>query len=926
MTVDPPADAERTAATATAVAPPGIASGPQSGAAGEAWPPTEPRGVRIERFVSPEMLRPGVGELVRQSGEAQHCGSIVCRFFDYDEAPHNIDPVKISRLFTGEFLAITHDGRQIEAASGYLPLLLDASMKRRIDRGEIAEFAGDVWCEPAQKAPLGYRFTAYDRRSQSERRRERERLRDARRRQTPERREKERRRKKERLRKAAARVPRTPEQRERDRLGKAAARAAWTPARRERERTARLARTKKRPFLAVDGEGAGRDAAGRQPYRLMRSANDAMDFALRSGDGRSLPVRDCLEFLLSLPARPILVGFAIGYDANQIIRGITKAETLKRILEPRQGDHGPLPVYWGDYSISYQQGQYFRVARVDRSGPTPRVLKGSTRTVYDVFGFFQCSFVSAITTWKVGTYEERAIIAANKDHRGEFSEITDAIDEYCRLECRLLAQMMEKLRDACEAADIRPRQWSGSGWVGAFLLGKHAAPKRPLTSREREREAKEGAAHPRKSDCPRRPERDFGFETAASAAFYGGRAEISRMGHLPLVYQDDIHSAYPAAMVSDQMPCPLHAEWEHRPSLKRLPKDGLYVAKITFTHPPGNRWCGLPFRRKGSDTIFFPLVGTGWYWSVEIEAAAKHMAMRVAAVHDVWVAGPRRCNCPPPYGWVREVYGHRQALDTENPGAGIPLKLGLNSLSGKAAQQVGRAPWHDPVTAGLTTAITRARLLEAIATDPEAVVMIATDSIFSTRKLPLDIGLGLGQWDRTEWPDLFIVMPGVYWSPSALDASIRSRGAPRSVIGKAAPRFIEAFDDWLPKMRDPAARGLMLDKREMLPRVTVAMRVFYGCRWALFAKGQPWLTGRWADETQAIGFDWRAKRDAQQIIVDEHGILTFPRAGSPFEESWGYAPADFDRDDDENEDTLRIDENMLLEAMPDRVEWLPHEQ
>ena len=36
-----------------------------------------------------------------------------------------------------------------------------------------------------------------------------------------------------------------------------------------------------------------------------------------------------------------------------------------------------------------------------------------------------------------------------------------------------------------------------------------------------------------------------------------------------------------------------------------------------------------------------------------------------------------------------------------------------------------------------------ARLVEALAHDPEAVFMLATDAVYSTRPLPLDVGDGL---------------------------------------------------------------------------------------------------------------------------------------------------------------------------------------
>lgn len=89
------------------------------------------------------------------------------------------------------------------------------------------------------------------------------------------------------------------------------------------------------------------------------------------------------------------------------------------------------------------------------------------------------------------------------------------------------------------------------------------------------------------------------------------------------------------------------------------------------------------------------------------------------------------------------VYRQRVALGKDT--RGYPLKLALNSLYGKLAQRSGSGPYHDAAAAGLVTAMTRARLIEAIAYDPEAVVIAATDGVFSLRPLPLDIGDGLGQ-------------------------------------------------------------------------------------------------------------------------------------------------------------------------------------
>jgi hypothetical protein len=501
-----------------------------------------------------------------------------------------------------------------------------------------------------------------------------------------------------------------------------------------------------------------------------------------------------------------------------------------------------------------QQGQYIRVARIDRNGPKPTVIKGSCRTIYETIGLFQCAFIKALGNWEIGTEEERAIIAANKIRRDEFLQLTDGMIAYCKLECRHLAMLMTEFREVCTAAGISPRQWSGAGWLAAALLDKNGFPKRPLTAREVAASAERKSSTSARPPGLRRPERDPKFEMAASQALYGGRFEASRFGAISgPIYQNDKRSAYPAEM--RYLPCPLHTRWQHKPYANRLPENGIYLAKVSFSHPDGP-WCGLPFRHKGG--LFWPLQGTGRYWSPEIEAAQRHLQASFV-VHDVWTAH-RTCDCQP-FSWVDDLYEARRRIGSNT--RGYPLKLGLNSLFGKMAQRSGRAPYHDVVSAGLITSFTRARLIEAIGQDPHSAVMVATDCVFSTRPRSLDIGDGLGQWEEKILPDLFIVKPGVYWSPSDLQNSIKSRGAPRSIIGPAASRFHETFDEWLRLLRLPGAMKRVLEERQ-IPSVAVTVRVFNGCRLAL-ARGKPWLAGKWEDVARLESFEWESKRDAKRI-------------------------------------------------------------
>jgi len=303
----------------------------------------------------------------------------------------------------------------------------------------------------------------------------------------------EERRERERQRKREARKQQTPDQRERERLRKQEARKHQTLEQREREKERERARSRKklRLFMAIDGEGGGTDNLDRQNYLLMVASEPVSgEERILHQNGKPFSVKDYLEFLLLLPAEYILVGYGFGYDATQILRGI-KQETLRRILNPPQGKNGPSYTYWGDYAIIYQQGQYLRVARVDRSAPKPTVIKGSSRTVYETLGFFQTPFVKAIENWAIGSDQERVIIAENKARRVEFSELTKGIIEYCKLECRCLALLMTEFRKVCIAAGILPKQWSGAGWLASALLDKHGVPKRPLSAREIAAQAEE---------------------------------------------------------------------------------------------------------------------------------------------------------------------------------------------------------------------------------------------------------------------------------------------------------------------------------------------------------------------------------------------------------------------------------------------------
>lgn len=627
------------------------------------------------------------------------------------------------------------------------------------------------------------------------------------------------------------------------------------------------ARTTK-PFIGVDGEGAGVDEYGRQNLLLLRAGRrELFNNNLRLGTA------DCIDFLLSAPANALLCGYYFTYDATQILRDLPRGR-LEKLFEPKERGEGKSPyVFWDKYAIDFQPRQFLRVARL-QSRESTKVIPGSARTINEVGGFFQKSFVEALKDWSVCDAETLAFIASQKDRRSEFVEITELEKAYCKAECKALAQLMEKLREVCAEAKIEPRQWRGAGWLAARLHEINKTPKRK-----------------------HRPARAVGLDNMAMRAYYGGRFEITTIGRIPgPIYEYDINSAYPAAML--QLPCPLHTKWKaHKHDApEAFATADFAVADICFDHQTyKNRdiqLCGFPVRRKGK--LFWPQQAGGIYWKDEILAAKK--AGAIMEIKSCFCA-KRSCQCSP-YVWVKDLYEYRKSIGKSQ--RGYPIKLGINGLYGKLAQRQGDAPYRDHIAAGMITAITRAKLIEAYTQAPDAIVMMATDSIFSTRPLQLDIGDRLGQWEHKLRPTgLFVVQPGIYWSPGSDETQPKTRGIPRSKVIEHRAEFEQAWDRW--------CAG---DGPDIPPSVTVPMTSFIGHRLAL-ARNKPQLAGCWLASPKAISFDWQGKR--QPAGAPQGGMLrTRPIIGSPELVSEAYDPAaQFD-----------FEQQMLeQEAAPDYEPW-----
>ena len=494
------------------------------------------------------------------------------------------------------------------------------------------------------------------------------------------------------------------------------------------------AQTSTGQFIAVDGEGMT-DSEGKHHYILLAASNGAH----LHRDGEPIRTWDCLNFLCELPQKDIKVGFAFSYDVNMILRDLPFA-TLKMMHEGRT-------VQFQGFVIHYLPRRRLSITRK---------ATGDKCIVYDVFGFFQASFVNTLRTWNVGTPEERERIAQMKGQRGSFrADQMPEILAYCLDECRLLVATMDRLKASLDGLELTIRNWWGAGAVAASILGKENA----------------------KAYIPEPP-------TGAVAryllcAYFGGRFDTVMIGNLKLAWGYDIRSAYPSIM--RRLPCMKHGKWQR---VGIYEPNQIALWRVQWETKYEDAWTPFPVRLE-DQRIFYPSKGKGIYWGSEVDAAVALFgdAIKVSGGY-VW-----RQECDhSPFEWIETYYQRRLEYKQQGLQEQLPLKLGINSLYGKMAQSIGyqgkRPTFQSWEYAGQITAGTRAQILRAILAAKQqygrmnVVRSIATDGIVCDRRLALDFGEDLGQWEASFNVDFWLYQGGVYecLNPDTLAPYRRNRG------------------------------------------------------------------------------------------------------------------------------------------------------
>lgn len=510
-----------------------------------------------------------------------------------------------------------------------------------------------------------------------------------------------------------------------------------------------------------------------------------------------------------------------GYDFNMWMRDIPR-QIVDRIYHRGTA-------LWCGYRVSWKPGKSFRISRVTDTGKR----FGRSVEIFDVVSFFQRSFVETCDAYLGERFIERDMIVRNKALRSSFQDDDAAtVARYNDAELTNLLALFVELRARLNACSLRPQRWDGPGAVAAALLKR-------MSIKDYMGVLPDNAAQ------------------AARFAYAGGRFEVLRFGHVEdHVWEYDLNSAYPAALRN--VPDLSAGEWSHHDGDPGAHGFALYHVEFYGTRPD---LPGPLFRREANGSVCYPMRLTGWYWSPEIETTREYCArgLGTMTVLDAWVFTPATTRKP--FEFIDGLYNKRRALKAAHDGSHVGLKLALNSLYGKLAQQIGwkiqpdgtlrLPPFHQIEWAGYTTSWCRANVLRACLDDLESVVAFETDAVFTSRPLNVPVSDDLGAFGMTVFDSMTYVQSGTYFATIDGEEIVKTRGVDRCRCPKGQPCECGSLTRpvVLDRMREPLAEDRKAEAR---------LTRFVGAGIALAQSWDRWR--RWETVVKRITLEPMGKR------------------------------------------------------------------
>jgi hypothetical protein len=546
----------------------------------------------------------------------------------------------------------------------------------------------------------------------------------------------------------------------------------WRERQLERERE----ESRNKAFVAWDGEGINLDGADNAQAYCLFGASTGDYISSRHG----LSSKQCFQTMLRVKyknPKVIHVGFAISYDAEMMFRDIPH-DIIFAVVNGN-------PRWWGRYRIHYVNKKWFRV-----SGPYRG--KRVSITIYDVFSFFGMSLLKAIKKYIPDTNKDTVRrIEQGKLARGAFTldQLDSVMVPYWQEELQCTVRLCSQLRTLMHKAELFPRSWHGPAALANYLNHKNGIAKH--MSHDAHKDVKD----------------------ATQYAYAAGRVENFMVGRLcGRAYKYDRNSAYPSAMVhlpslSDNpwKPRWFGDDWRnnvwHDNRALGLQEFGMYYVDYEYV-PSGYvdedmRYPQPFFHRTRQGNIQFPWATHRWMWGAELIGAldlncwgedSNRPMIRIYRGMELTNYDVAR-----PYAFVQEMYDTRLQMKADRLPEEVAVKLGLNSLYGKMAQQKGyrekdaperpwfeQMPWHQFDWAGFVTSHNRARIYDMalLAAQRGILISIETDAIFTSEPMPeLEPGsTELGEWGVETFDDIICLQSGVYLTLNDGKWSFKYRG------------------------------------------------------------------------------------------------------------------------------------------------------
>jgi hypothetical protein len=546
---------------------------------------------------------------------------------------------------------------------------------------------------------------------------------------------------------------------------------------------------KKKPFrsniyyIGIDGEGQGHE---NHKYVMLCVSNESGTVTRSIHNLEGLSTRQCLDFIMALPGNSRPYAYSFNYDLTKMLTDMPDEKIFslfhpelrqRKVKNRGRGSRvhdKPAPVEWEEYFLNLQGSKF-------------TLQKGKKiKIVWDIFKFYSTKFTNALKDWKVGDPETIKLMEHMKEKRSDFDKETiPDIEKYCYTECRYMAELVRRLVEAHEKIGLKLTSFYSAGSSASAMLNAMEIRDKIVS-------------------VP-------GMTGPIASAFFGGRFENSVIGIIPgPVYNYDISSAYPYQLCF--LPCLLHGHWEYTDDREKMVKAQHGLVRYRLEKPSRQlTWGPFPYRMKDGSICFPSCSGGGWVYRDEYLAGEKlfpNVKFKEAYIYE------QNCECSI-FPQIPFYYKERIRIGKE--GAGLAIKLAINSCYGKLAQSLGNAPFNCWIWAGIITSGTRAQILElqAIHQDPANMLMIATDGVYTRERLvtpyPKNTGTfesidkdgnivkkPLGGWEEKAIPQgVFCARPGVYFPLNPTEKQlkeIRGRGVGKKVILDNWERIIESWN------------------------------------------------------------------------------------------------------------------------------------